>query len=133
LRGTLDYDNEIVHTLRGRGGSPGVNILTPLRRVGNDTAVLVNRGWLYAPDGITVDTKPWREARISYSWSVCAAQSRAPTRLQAARPSGIVEADAVPDCQLLRRTDGFHYFERAGTRKYAGVKRSAAYTARAPG
>jgi surfeit locus 1 family protein len=62
LRGALDYDNEIVHTLRGRGGSPGVNILTPLRRAGNDTAVLVNRGWVYAPDGITVDTKPWREA-----------------------------------------------------------------------
>jgi surfeit locus 1 family protein len=62
LRGTLDYDNEIVHTLRGRGGSPGVNILTPLRRAGNDTAVLVNRGWVYAPDGVTVDTRPWRES-----------------------------------------------------------------------
>ena len=62
LRGTLDYDNEIVHTLRGRGGSPGVNILTPLRRGGNDTAVLVNRGWVYAPDGMTVDTRPWRES-----------------------------------------------------------------------
>lgn len=61
LRGTLDYDNEIVHTLRGRGGSPGVNILTPLMRAGNDTAVLVNRGWVYAPDGMTVDTRPWRE------------------------------------------------------------------------
>ena len=61
LSGTLDYDNEIVHTLRGRGGSPGVNILTPLRRPGNDTAVLVNRGWVYAPDGITVDISPWRE------------------------------------------------------------------------
>lgn len=62
LRGTLDYDNEIVHTLRGRGGSPGVNILTPFVRTGNDTAVLVNRGWVYAPDGITVDTRPWRES-----------------------------------------------------------------------
>ena len=62
LRGTLDYANEILHTLRGRGGSPGVNILTPLRRAGNDTAVLINRGWVYAPDGITVDTEPWRES-----------------------------------------------------------------------
>jgi surfeit locus 1 family protein len=61
LSGTLDYDNEIIHTLRGRGGSPGVNILTPLRRPGNDTAVLINRGWVYAPDGMTVDTRPWRE------------------------------------------------------------------------
>ncbi len=62
VRGSLDYDNEIVHTLRGRGGSPGVNILTPLRRAGNDTGVLLNRGWVYAPDGIVVDLRRWREA-----------------------------------------------------------------------
>jgi surfeit locus 1 family protein len=62
LRGAYDFSNEIIHTLRGRSGSPGVNILTPLRRPGNDTAILVNRGWVYAPDGITVDTKRWREA-----------------------------------------------------------------------
>lgn len=62
LRGVYDFSNEIIHTLRGRSGSPGVNILTPLRRADNDTAILVNRGWVYAPDGITVDTKQWREA-----------------------------------------------------------------------
>lgn len=62
LSGVYDYANEIVHTLRGRNGSPGVNILTPLLRAGTDTAVLVNRGWVYAPDGMTVDTRPWREA-----------------------------------------------------------------------
>jgi surfeit locus 1 family protein len=62
LRGVYDFSNEIIHTLRGRSGSPGVNILTPLRRAGTDTAILVNRGWVYAPDGITVDAKQWREA-----------------------------------------------------------------------
>ena len=61
VRGAYDYGNEIVLTLRGRNGSPGVNILTPIRRAGNDTAVLVNRGWVYSPDGVTVDTKRWRE------------------------------------------------------------------------
>jgi surfeit locus 1 family protein len=61
IRGAYDYSNEIVLTLRGRNGSPGVNILTPIRRAGNDTAVLVNRGWVYSPDGVTVDTKQWRE------------------------------------------------------------------------
>jgi surfeit locus 1 family protein len=61
FEGALDYSNEIVLTLRGRDGSPGVNILTPLRRANNDTAVLLNRGWVYAPDGITVDTNRWRE------------------------------------------------------------------------
>ncbi len=62
LHGVFDYSSEVVHTLRGRSGSPGVNILTPLRRARNDTAILVNRGWVYAPDGITVDTRLWREA-----------------------------------------------------------------------
>ena len=62
LRGGYDHCQEIILTLRGRNGSPGVNILTPLLRPGKDTAVLVNRGWVYSPDGMTVDTKPWREA-----------------------------------------------------------------------
>ena len=62
VRGSYDHGQEIILTLRGRNGSPGVNILTPLLRPGKDTAVLVNRGWVYSPDGMTVDTKPWREA-----------------------------------------------------------------------
>ena len=61
-RGAYDHGQEIILTLRGRNGSPGVNILTPLLRPGKDTVVLVNRGWVYSPDGMTVDTKPWREA-----------------------------------------------------------------------
>ena len=55
------FPNEIVLTLRGRNGSPGVNILTPVLRAGNDTAVLVNRGWVYSPDGMTFEPKQWRE------------------------------------------------------------------------
>ncbi len=60
--GTYDYSNEILLTLRSRDGSPGVNIVTPMRRQGNDTAVLVVRGWVYAPDGMTVDLSKWRES-----------------------------------------------------------------------
>jgi surfeit locus 1 family protein len=61
VRGAYDYPNELVLTLRGRDGSPGVNLITPVRRAGTDTAVLVNRGWVYSPDGVTIDTKQWRE------------------------------------------------------------------------
>jgi surfeit locus 1 family protein len=61
VRGVYDYTNEIVLTLRGRNGSPGVNLVTPIRRAGNDSAVLVNRGWIYSPDGVTAETKQWRE------------------------------------------------------------------------
>ena len=62
ITGSYDYAQQIIFTLRGRNGSPGVNILTPLLRNGKDTAVLVNRGWVYSPDGITIDLNPWQEA-----------------------------------------------------------------------
>lgn len=61
LTGKYDYAHELVLTLRSREGSPGVHLLTPLRIAGSDTAILVNRGWIYAPDGVSADTKPWRE------------------------------------------------------------------------
>jgi surfeit locus 1 family protein len=61
LRGVYDYANEVVLTQRIRGGSPGVNLLTPLRAVGKDSAYLINRGWVYSPDGKTVDQQKWRE------------------------------------------------------------------------
>jgi surfeit locus 1 family protein len=62
LEGAYDYTNEIVLTFRSREGSPGVNIVTPLRLSGTDTALLVVRGWVYSPDGTTVDLSRWREA-----------------------------------------------------------------------
>lgn len=60
--GVWDYENEMVLTSRSRQGSPGINVLTPLRLKGDSVAVLVNRGWLYAANGMTVDLAPWREA-----------------------------------------------------------------------
>ena len=63
IAGSYDYGNEIIFTLRGRNGSPGVNILTPLLRNGKDTAVLVNRGWVYSPDGTTIELDRWREGK----------------------------------------------------------------------
>src|SRR5215212_5838200 len=61
LEGTYDYDHEIVITNRTRNGSPGVNIITPLKTPASDTAILVNRGWVYAPDAMSVDLERWRE------------------------------------------------------------------------
>ena len=61
LEGTYDFEHQIVLTNRTRNGSPGVNIVTPLRISGRDTAVLVNRGWIYAPDGMTADLSKWPE------------------------------------------------------------------------
>ena len=61
VSGTPDYEHELIYATRTRRGSPGVNFLTPIRRPGTDTAVLVNRGWVYSPDGSTVDASRWRD------------------------------------------------------------------------
>ncbi|HEY3258060.1 MAG TPA: SURF1 family protein [Gemmatimonadaceae bacterium] len=68
IQGAYDYANEIVLTLRSRDGSPGVNIVTPVKLPATDTAVLLVRGWIYSPDGMTVDLSKWREgAEVSGS------------------------------------------------------------------
>ena len=59
--GTFDFANEFALAARTREGSPGVNLVTPLRLAGTDTAVLVNRGWVYAPDAMTADFARWTE------------------------------------------------------------------------
>ncbi|MHB0947591.1 MAG: SURF1 family protein [Gemmatimonadaceae bacterium] len=61
LRGVPDYEHELVLASRTRSGSPGVHVLTPVRVSGRDTAILVNRGWVFSPDGATADLARWRE------------------------------------------------------------------------
>ena len=60
VRGVFDYEHELALALRAREGSPGVYILTPLRLPGGRTLLTI-RGWVYAPDGMTVDFARWRE------------------------------------------------------------------------
>ena len=66
LSGTPDFHHEIVLAARSYQGSPGVYLFTPLHIPGNDTAILVNRGWIYAPDGASVDLARWRETGTSF-------------------------------------------------------------------
>jgi surfeit locus 1 family protein len=61
VAGVADYAHEIVLVNRSRDGSPGVHIVTPVRVPGRDTAVLVNRGWVYSGNGTDVDLTRWRE------------------------------------------------------------------------
>jgi surfeit locus 1 family protein len=61
IAGSYDFAREVVLTTRSRRGSPGVNIITPVKIGGSDTAILVNRGWVYSPDGMSVDLARWRE------------------------------------------------------------------------
>ncbi len=60
--GRYDFAHELVYVVRPRDGAPGVNILTPLLIGRGDTAILVNRGWVYSPNGMSVDLAQWREA-----------------------------------------------------------------------
>lgn len=90
LTGKYDYAHEIVLTLRSREGSPGVHLLTPLRLAGSDTAVLVNRGWIYAADGTSADTKPWRE----------------PDPVDAVGYVRLLEADDTTSARTTARRDG---------------------------
>jgi surfeit locus 1 family protein len=46
VRGTFDYDQEVVLRNQTHNELPGVDLLTPLRIEGSDAAVLVNRGWI---------------------------------------------------------------------------------------
>ena len=63
VRGVADTAAEFAVLGRSRDGSPGVWIITPVRVAGDSVAVLVNRGWVYAPDASTVDLSRWRERR----------------------------------------------------------------------
>ena len=61
VSGAWDYANQLVLTARSRQGSPGVHVLTPLRPADGGPAVLVNRGWVYAADGMTAELEVWAE------------------------------------------------------------------------
>jgi surfeit locus 1 family protein len=62
VSGRFRYDLEQVQAGRASEGSPGVHLITPLERDGNDTLVIVTRGWVYSPDASSADLNRWREA-----------------------------------------------------------------------
>jgi surfeit locus 1 family protein len=67
VAGVPDYDHELVYAARSYKGSPGVNLLTPVRFPGRDTAVIVDRGWVYAGDGATVDFGKWHDRDSTFT------------------------------------------------------------------
>ena len=58
--GRFDFEREIALATRSSQGSPGVHVLTPLR-LADGSVALVNRGWVYAADAMTIDHAAWRE------------------------------------------------------------------------
>lgn len=61
VTGRPDYAHEMILATRTYKGSPGADLITPVLLTGHQVAVLVDRGWVYSPDGATVDLKKWQE------------------------------------------------------------------------
>lgn len=95
VTGTPDFDHEVLLAARTYEGSPGVWLLTPVHVPGRDTAVLVNRGWIYAPDGVSVDVGRWREATTTFTGYA----ELLPPGI-ASKPDGVLRRDARVARQL---------------------------------
>jgi surfeit locus 1 family protein len=61
VRGVTAADRELAWAGRTRNGSPGVHLLSAVDIGDSLPLVLVNRGWVYSPDGSRVDLTRWRE------------------------------------------------------------------------
>ena len=61
VSGVPDYTHEALLVQRTHEGSPGVFLVTPVITPGSDSATIVVRGWIYAPDGVRADPTRWHE------------------------------------------------------------------------
>ena len=61
VSGAPDYAHEALLVQRTHEGSPGVFLVTPVITPGSDSATIVVRGWVYAPDGVRADPQRWHE------------------------------------------------------------------------
>ncbi len=59
--GWFDEKRQVLLSGRVRAQLPGVEVVTPLILAGDSTAVLVDRGWLYAPDAVRARAQDYRE------------------------------------------------------------------------
>ena len=96
VTGRYDHAADIVIRGQSEGGVPGVRIVTPLRPLRGDTAILVQRGFVTSGDARTVDLAALREEGV-----------RRVTGLALVRPDSGVDGDAMEaDGQLTwRRLD----------------------------
>ena len=61
VRGRFDESRQLLLAGRVQARLPGVDVVTPLLVTGDSIAVLVDRGWLYAPDAVHARPQELRE------------------------------------------------------------------------
>ena len=61
MAGAFDESRQVLLSARTQAELPGVEVVTPLLLPGDSVAVLVNRGWLYAPDAVHARPQDHRE------------------------------------------------------------------------
>jgi surfeit locus 1 family protein len=64
VTGRYDHAAEVVIRDQSEGGVPGVRIVTPLRPLRGDAAILVQRGYVTSGDARRVDLAPLREEGV---------------------------------------------------------------------
>jgi len=67
--GTYEFAAERTWPGRSYEGTPGVALITPLR-LGDGSAVLVDRGWVPSPDAFHVDHNAYREPDSASVWGI---------------------------------------------------------------
>lgn len=97
VRGAADYGRERVWAGRTFDGTPGVAILTPVR-LGDGSAVLVDRGWVPSPDARTVDLVAAREGD---TLDVVGLALRAPRTRGDADPAALADSFPYPLASLV--------------------------------
>jgi surfeit locus 1 family protein len=102
-RGIFDFAQEILQRNRAYGASPGVHVLTPLRLVGSDAAVLVDRGWLPF-----AQSEP--AARAAYQSPTDEITITGIARLSQTRPSPLLPLDP-PRSAELSRLDAWYWLD----------------------
>jgi surfeit locus 1 family protein len=99
VKGTFDYDQEIVLRNRTWNELPGVHVLVPLRITGSDEAILVDRGWIPYDAAAPAD-------RAKFHNSAGEVEVYGVLRLSQTRKGSLSPADPLPS--LAHRVDTWH-------------------------
>lgn len=106
VRGVYEPAGEIVLRGRAREGFPGVHLATPLRVIGSDVRVWVNRGWVPAPDGATPDSRPAPERGVVEVEGLLQAVPDAPEGAEPSRSGGTLTYHRLDLATLRARSSG---------------------------